>query len=161
MNQQVALHSVQHNTFLSVPANGKNVNFKATTIGPNEIFNVFYEGNNCILQSVATGKYITVLRNGKLECLVDKIGGFEKLQISQATSDDVKGPNQFNLKSYHGKFLSAQPNGDLIADRDKAKGYELFEFYYPQSQGYGGQFGPAYAQAGGPHGHHHHHGPGF
>ena len=133
--QKVALHSVQQNKFLSASTDGKNVNFSATSIGPKEIFYVFYEDQKIILQNCETKKYITILKNGNLECNAYKIGEFEKLTILQA-KNEVTGPNQFNLKSHHGKFLTAEENGNAIANKDKAKSCEVFNFYSPPAKVY-------------------------
>ena len=39
--------------------------------------------------------------------------------------------NKFTLKSFHGKYLSAQANGNLDCNRDKAQAWEHFTIAQP------------------------------
>jgi hypothetical protein len=40
------------------------------------------------------------------------------------------GGNQYNIRTFHGKYVSAEPNGKVICDRHHAKEWERFQIDY-------------------------------
>ena len=59
--------------------------------------------------------------NGDANCDRPVAGILETFKVED------KGNGKFAFKSHHGKYLVAESNGALNADRDKALAYETFE----------------------------------
>jgi len=92
-----------------------------------------------------TGKYLCAESNGTVVGNRDKADKWEVsffccLEVSSLIIFFSKHENQtqhwtfertstgvFNLKTHHGKYLCAEPNGKIIADRSKPQGWEEFK----------------------------------
>jgi hypothetical protein len=83
------------------------------------------------------GKYLSVQPNGTVLWNRDKVGEWETIEIplNDAPSQPISPPSLYpipgisgskkTIKSVHGKYLSAQPNGTAEWNRDKAAAWEM------------------------------------
>ena len=99
-----------------------------------EIFDVVIVDDSKIGLRVRLGgdgevRYVGAHKNGGWLYTVPKLQGWEQFTV------EFLGDNKMALKSFHGKYLGAAPNGNLFG-ADRRQGWETWTFEVaPENQG--------------------------
>lgn len=73
------------------------------------------------IRSVAHDQYVSARPEGTVACNRSWVREWEMWTPYQV------GPTTFGFKSFHGKFLVAELDGTVLADRDELNGWERFD----------------------------------
>ena len=82
-----------------------------------------YKDNKYVHIKSCHGKYLHPKKDGSIKCDRDFKDEETKLECLYAG-------NKIGFKAFTGKFLSAQRNGKMEANRDNFKGWEMFEVVF-------------------------------
>jgi hypothetical protein len=85
----------------------------------------------------ANGKHFVVAENDKKTVNADRTacGAWETFSIGDLNGGALENGDKVTLKAHHQRYLSAQPNGHLEANRTKAEAWEAFTIIRAEGSG--------------------------
>eukprot|EP00798_Chlamydomonas_sp_ICE-L_P032245 gene32245-16811_t len=119
-----AAFKTHHGVFVTVFPFGF-IRGQARKILPWEWVSVFFvESLGCFALKSHLGKWLSATPGGSLQ-FRDKVREWELFHV-----EIPEGSEKACIRSIHGKFLCAEQNGWIVANRDEALDFEMFEIHW-------------------------------
>eukprot|EP00798_Chlamydomonas_sp_ICE-L_P010361 gene10361-8300_t len=123
-----AAFKTHHEVFVTVFPSGL-IRGQAREISPGELVSVYYvESLRCFALKSHLGQWLCATPGGPLE-FRDKVREWELFHV-----EIPEGSEKACIRSNHGKFLCAEQDGCIVANRDKALDFEMFEIHWQSSR---------------------------